>query len=236
MKTKTAIVCGLGVFLVSALPAAAHTAWFEKVEGQKDVYEVFFGGHEGKLEDYPAEKVKTVTAYDADGKTVAVERMMEGDKVRIQIALPVSLITMHFDNGIYTRTTDGDSVNKPMTDVEGALTGVDAKKYHKTIANWSEMVTKPVGQPFEVVPLSGTAPRAGEPMKVRILIDGKPASGIGIGVGEDTEDGKTDADGVAVFTPKAGFNKLWAGKRTPVENNPRYTELSIEYLLTFEAE
>lgn len=39
----------------------------------------------------------------------------------------------------------------------------------------------------------------------------------------------------ATFVPKAGFNKLWAGHRIEQKDNPRYTELSYEYLLGFDA-
>jgi hypothetical protein len=40
---------------------------------------------------------------------------------------------------------------------------------------------------------------------------------------------------VASFTPVAGANKLWAGKRIETSTEPRYTQLSYEYLLSFDA-
>ncbi len=216
-------------------PALAHTAWFEQAEGERGVYEVYFGGHEGKLETYDAAKVKSVTAYGRRGNELRIDQTVEADKVRIKVKKPAMMITMHFDNGIFSRLPDGTSVNEPMTAVPAAESAVNAVKYHKSIVEWRRGVTQPVGQPFEVVPLSDEEPHAGQPFKVRVLIDGEPASGITIGEGEDTGLTETDADGVASFTPREGFNKLWAGKRTPVTGNPAYTEHSVEYLLTFEA-
>lgn len=46
----------------------------------------------------------------------------------------------------------------------------------------------------------------------------------------------SDADGFATIVPQAGFNRIWAGRRTEVKGEPRYTTLSIEYLLGFDAE
>jgi nickel transport protein len=60
---------------------------------------------------------------------------------------------------------------------------------------------------------------------------------VKLGAGEDGGDMApvTGADGIATFTPVAGFNKMWAGRREAVSGNPAYTELSYEYLLGFTA-
>lgn len=232
---KKFLITSAALITLSLGTAQAHTAWFEKVEGSDGTYQVFFGGHEGKLEDYPADKVKTVTAYDAAGNQLAVERSVAEGDVRVAIGGQPAMMTMHFDNGIHTTTAVGESVNVPMSDVPEALKAVNALKYHKTIVRWDDVVTKPVGQVFEVVPLAAEQPVAGQPMKFRVLIQGRPAADIGIGTGENSGDAKTDADGVVEFTPVPGFNKLWAGQRTQIAGNPDYTELSYEYLLTFEA-
>lgn len=72
-------------------------------------------------------------------------------------------------------------------------------------------------------------------MRVQVRLNGRPASGIKLGRGEDTADAVTNANGMASFTPTAGSNKLWAGKRIATARYPRYTELSYEYLLSFDA-
>jgi len=67
-------------------------------------------------------------------------------------------------------------------------------------------------------------------------MNGEPATGIKVGRGEDNAESVTDTDGVATFIPEAGSNRIWAGKRIGTTAEPRYTELSYEYLLGFTAQ
>lgn len=226
------------LFAAAALiggPAAAHTVWLSPAAGEAGSWRVLFGGHAGKLESYQPDKLKAVKALDAAGRPLKVSRSAGTDGVRLSIAGQPSLILADYDNGVHTRRSDGPSVAKPMNEVPTAISATWAVKHHKTIAAWTPIVTKPAGQPFEVVPLSAAQPRAGQPMKVRVLIDGKPAAGIKVSRDEDGEGPVTDAQGVATFTPAKGFNKLWSGKRRPVKGEPRYTQVSIEYSLGFDA-
>lgn len=215
-----------------AVPAAAHTVWLVPEPSGGD-WRVLFGGHAGNTEAYSPAKLKTVTATGADGKALQVTRRVADDGVRLAVAGKPSLILAHYDNGIHTSRSNGPPVQKPMNEVPNALRATRAIKYHKTVAAWTPAVTRPAGQPFEVVPLSATQPVAGRPMQVRVLIGGKPAAGIAIARNEEGSDAVTDAQGVASFVPTKGFNKLWSGRRTPVSGNPAYTQESIEYSLGF---
>ncbi|MEL7044244.1 MAG: hypothetical protein AAGL66_04390, partial [Pseudomonadota bacterium] len=80
----------------------------------------------------------------------------------------------------------------------------------------------------------GLGHSAGRTMRVQVLLDGNPVAGVRLGRGEEGEGEITDGEGVASFIPRPGFNRLWAGRRMSVDA-PGYTELSYEYLLTFEA-
>jgi nickel transport protein len=220
-----------------ASSAFAHTVWLEPVAQNAGDYQVFFGGHAGKLETYRPEKLKTIDAVDKSGKPLAVSRKVGADGVRLHVEGSPSMIAMHFDNGIHSRPPTGPTVEKPMNEVAGATRATYAVKYHKTVVAWSPIVTKVVGQPFEVVPLSAQQPAADQPFRVRVLQDGKPVAGVKLGRGEEgtAADPVTDADGIAAFVPKSGFNRLWAGKRIAVTGNPQYTELSYEYSFGFDA-
>lgn len=221
--------------LFACSAASAHTVWLRQDMAQPSQFRVEFGGHAGAIDPYQADKVKDVSAVDAAGKMLAVMKSGSDNAVRLSVDGTPVMVLVHFDNGIHSKTGSGPSVPKPMDEVPGAISAVNAVKYHKTIVAWgSEALVKPVGQPFEVIPLNATAPVVGKPMQVQVWIDGKPAAGIKLGRGEDTNDAVTDTNGIASYTPTAGFNKIWAGKRTPVTGNPRYTELSIEYALGFE--
>lgn len=220
--------------LFAAGSATAHTAWIEPDGAQGFVLR--FGGHEGRREPYDPAKLKSVLAIDVQGRAVQLQRTDATDGVRLQPQGEVALLALHFDNGFFSRDATGKSVNRPMNDVPGATQGTWAVKYGKTIVRWGEVAARPVKQPFEVVPLSATAPRAGQPMQVRVLIDGAPAADVEVARGDAGQDAvRTDAQGVARFVPQAGLNRLWAGRRTAVNGDPRYTQLSIEYALVFEA-
>jgi nickel transport protein len=195
---------------------------------------VVFGGHAGELA-YPVEKVRTVSAIGPDARRLGVKRSESHGALLVEVDGNPVMLLMHFDNGIYTRTADGRIINRPMSKVENAVSAVRATKYHKTIRAWTELVTTAQGQPFEVVPVSKVPPRAGVPMEVRVSIDGEPAAGINVGTDETAIQSTTGPDGIATFTPVAGSNRLWAGQRTGSPDNPDFTQLSIEYLLTFDA-
>lgn len=237
MFAKSRRLTTFAVLACSASSAFAHTVWLEPVDRTGTDFQVFFGGHAGKLETYQPEKLKQIDAVDSSGKALAVSRKITEDGVRLHVSGTPALIAMHFDNGIHSRPPTGPSVEKPMNEVPGAKRATYAVKYHKTVVDWSPLVTKVIGQPFEVVPLSAQQPSAGQPFRVRVLQEGKPLAGVKLGRGEEgtANDPVTDADGVAAFVPESGFNRLWAGKRIAVTGNPQYTEVSYEYSFGFNA-
>jgi len=237
MLSKPGQWANSAILACCASAALAHTVWLEPVAQSAGDYRVFFGGHAGQLEPYVPEKLKDVEALDRAGKSLTVSRRITKDGVLLHVDGSPAMIAMHFDNGIHTRPPTGRSVEKPMNEVPGATRATYAVKYHKTIVDWSPPVTRIIGQPFEVVPLSAEQPRAGQPFRVRVLQDGKPVPGVRLGQGEEgtAEDPVTDADGVAAFVPRRGFNRLWAGKRLEATGNPKYTELSYEYSFGFDA-
>jgi nickel transport protein len=229
------------LMLAAMLPAlssgvSAHTVWLEPEEGQENVYRVYFGGHADELEAYDAKKLISVEAYDNAGERVSIERNETADGVLLGVEKNPSLFVVHFHNGIHTRDAQGRSFELPMSEVQGARSATNTPKYHKLILEWSAASIKEQGQAFEVIPLDTEQPMAGQPMRVKVVINGAPAEGIRLGHGEEGDAGLTDAEGIATFTPRPGLNRMWAGKRFPVTDNPDYTELSYEYLLGFYAQ
>lgn len=226
----SAVGCGL---LALPLAASAHTMWLVPESGQGSQWHVLFGGHAGVLEPYKASKLKTIRAYNAQGQDLQIIRRTAPDGVHLSITGQPTVILGHFNNGIHTSRSTGPSVEKPMYEVPNATKATRTFKFHKTIAAWNPRATRAYGQPFEVVPLSAQQPRAGQPMQVRVLINGQPAPGIAIARNEEGRDAITNAHGIATFIPTQGYNKLWAGRRLQVQGNRAFTEDSTEYSLGF---
>lgn len=224
-----------GTLLAFSSGVIAHTAWLEPEEGQEGVYRLYFGGHAGELEAYDADKLITVEAFDSTGGEVAVEKVETDNGVLLRTSEEPALFAVHFDNGIHARDAQGRSFDGPMSEVPGATRATYTPKYHKFIIDWNAESIAPQNQQFEVIPLDAEQPRAGQPMRVKVVIDGEPAEGINLGHGEEGNEGTTNAEGIATFTPRPGLNRMWAGKRFPVSDNKDYTELSYEYLLGFYA-
>jgi nickel transport protein len=233
MKSMHLLVALTSLF--TAQLAVAHTLWLEPAGDTDNGWKVMFGGHAGKLEPLDASKIESVETFDAGGRKLDYQREDNGDDVVLRFPDDAVLAAIYFDNGIWTRDRMGRSVNSPMTEVEGATEATHAVKYHKTILDWTDFVMQPLGQTFEVTPLVGEQPAAGEPMRVRVTLHGEPLAGVSLGHGEEGDAGMTDDNGIATFVPTAGFNKLWAGKRFAVDDASEYTELSYEYLFGFEA-
>lgn len=216
--------------------AHAHTVWLEADKVRSGDFLVRFGGHAGKSDTYDAARLGAAAAFDAAGSPLALQRESGSGGVRLTPSAAPAVMTLSFDNGIWSKAAGGRSINKPMTELPGAVSGIHALKYNKTILQWGASATRSFGQPFELVPQSPAAPRAGQPLQLRVLIDGRPAAGIKLAFGEEGADAITDAEGLASIVARPGTNRLWAGQRQPVQGDPRLTERSIEYSLVFVAE
>ena len=221
--------------LMTACHAWAHTAWLE-ADTDANSYLLRFGGHAGVLEPYDPEQLREISAIDQNGRAVAIERHDDDSGVRLETEGQAALITLFFDNGYWSRAPGGRSVNKPMDQVEGAATGVRAVKYHKYISRWSELASTAQGQPFELVPVSGQAPAAGEAVTFQVLIEGQPAAGIALAFEEAGSEAVSDEQGFATLAARAGINRIWSGQRVEVADHAEYSQLSTEYSLVFHAE
>lgn len=224
-------LCALACTAALSLPTLAHNVWLEPDAGGG--YLVQFGGHEGVLETFRPDKLKSVQAFDQRGRAIAVKIEPREGGVRVQPERQAALLAVHFDNGYFSRAGEGPMVEKPMNENPGATSGVHAVKYHKTIIAWGAFAQKPLGQPFEIVPLAHQTPRAGQPLRVQALLDGQPAGGIRLSLGEKGTPVTTATDGTATVTPVAGINQLLAIRRAPMTSDARTTSLSYEYLLAF---
>lgn len=223
------------VLLSAAAPlaASAHDAWLEPVAGG---WAVKYG--DGKPEPYPPAKVTAVAALDAQGAPLPVARTdaaSDGGETRIAVQGAPALLLLSFDNGYFSKGASGRTVNLPADQNPGARGGTHAVKFHKTVVAWTPAVAAPAGHRLELVPLSAEPPAPGRPMKFRLLFEGRPLAGAKVSTGEHADGPKTDADGVASFTPSAGPNVVWSSVRRTVAGDPRYDTDSVQINFRFDA-
>lgn len=227
----------LAMFLTYApVVAQAHNVWLEA--DANGAYTVQFGGHAGKLETFPIEKLQSVKAYDRRGRKidVKIEAMPGGARVTpASDNKQAAMLSAEFDNGFYSKVGDGPMVNKPMNENPGATSGVHALKFHKTLIQWGVIAKQELGQKLEIVALSHKAAHAGEVVQFRVLFDGRPREGVRVSLGEKGSAVTSDAQGLVSLVPAAGSNQLLAILRLPVEGDLRVTQVSYEYLLAFPA-
>ena len=196
--------------LFGASLANAHNVWLEPVKDVKGQYVVKFGHEE--TETYPQSKLKAVRLLAAPDAAIAFIR---------------------FDNGVWSKLPSGKYVEKTKQQAPDAVLSVNPVKFGKAILHWDAQANKSHNMDYELIPQS--EPKAGQPLDILVLVKGKPVQGIKVGLGEDHPFNLTNEKGIAQFTPKAGYNKVWAEFDEPVKDNPDYNKRSVEYMLTFDA-
>lgn len=229
MTKKLLIICFLTLFISSN--AFAHDAWIEKKDGQF----VVLYGHGNKTETYDSDKVKEIRVYGIDGGIVQVKLEKEGYPVIIKPRGEAALISLYFDNGIWSKTPDGYK-NKPKTQVPNAIESLHSVKYSKAILKWSDRFLKPLGMKMEIVPLKNPLSLKAEDMlPLKVFLDAKPIEGASVNAGGyHMDEIKTDKEGMAeVKIGEAGFQIIAASIKIPVKDNPDVDYLSMSATITF---
>lgn len=226
----------VGACLCWSMTSQAHEVWLERSPLNTKIshYLIKFG-HE-TTEPYPLSKLTSVSQL-FHGKISPISpafNKMDNNKGEAIIAVEGNIVFIEFNNGIWSKLPSGKYVEKTKKEVPNAEFSMNPMKLGKAILSWSDgEALKAHQQAYELVPQS--EPVVGKPLAILVLKDGKPVKGIKVGLGEDKPFNLTDEQGIAYFTPTAGFNKVWAEFEEKVADNPDYTDRTYEYLLTFEA-
>lgn len=231
MNPKRHSVATLLAGLLLAPPVFAHDAWVEARDGSF----VVLYGHGDKAEAYAPAKVQSLTAADAAGNPLGVKYEVATAPVAAKIGGQPALLALHFDNGYWTKTTDG-SKNLPKNEVPGAISAGHSVKFGKTVLAWSAAATKPQGARLEIVPLAASAPQAGKTLPVRVLWEGKPLAGAKIvrsGYGKEAPI-VADAEGRADVPVAAGRQMIVVNHKIVLANDPRADSYSAAANLVFE--
>jgi len=210
MLKKTTIFCVL--MLIVSFNAFAHDVWVEKKDGK--FFVVY--GHGERQDPYDPSRIKEVIAYDNNGNPIPVEIIRHKDSALLSTQERVSAFTVFFDNGYWVKTTEGwKNISKRDAKAKGLQLVEPSRhslKYAKSLMQWVEIYTKPVGMKLEIVPLKNPFTlRTGGKLPIVVFYKGKPLEGVSIESGYlGKEVAKTDKQGVASFPIESGMNVIVA--------------------------
>ncbi|MBZ7984253.1 DUF4198 domain-containing protein [Campylobacter sp. RM12647] len=226
------------IFVASS--AFAHQFFPIKTD---DGYKVGFWAddHWGQFQ---SDRIFGVSAKDSKGKKLKAGYDYLNNKIFIE-GNP-SVASVNYDFGYYTFTKDGkhySQARNEITDITGANEVTQTRKIFKmgkSIFAWDEASSKPLGLKFEIIPLENPLDKkVGDKLKVQVLLDGKPISGVEFeDQNDDIDDITTDDKGIATLTlskPQDGLQIIAAGIKLPY-NLDRYGDtLQLTATLSFKS-
>jgi nickel transport protein len=184
---------------VAATAAQAHGIWFAQRATQLAM--IYGVG----ADDLDAVKrlpmVTSINAYDATGETVPTRLEVSGPLLLVDTTEQPAILAAVLDNGIWTKTPDGKWHKKGKDEVPDAVVAEHTYKYGVHLrAPLKGAVPLLPAQRLQIVPVNMPLPQTlGEPVKLRVLFDGKPVAGASV-----LHDFVNDPDGAPVKTAADG--------------------------------
>jgi len=181
-----------GLVVVCA-PAAAHDYWIDR---DARGYTLFQGhvhsSHKGEDRvPYDPAIVKGILCARATTEVIAV-MPMRAYPVRAEARCDAVLV--HTNTGYWTQTLT-DTVNKPKSEVRGALRGWLAEETVKRVDAWTPAAARPVSDALELTPLENPfSLKPGDKLRVVATWRGQPKRGVAVAYDGDAR-GVTGTDG-----------------------------------------
>ena len=224
MNTKKLVAAAaLGVTLLASAAAQAHGIWFAQRSTQLALLYGVGADDLDMVKRFP--QVRATTAYGPDGKEVPTSLFVDGRLVLVSTENQPSVVASVLENGMWCKTPDGKWHKKGKDEVPDAVVSQRTIKYTVHIRG---PLTAPIGplpgHTLQIVPVSATLPAMmGEPIKLRVLLDGKPVAGARV-----SHDWLNDPDGkpvlsgldgtVTIKVRNQGLNVVTAALKTPAAN------------------
>ena len=231
---KLALAAGVIAGLGAATVAQAHGIWFAQRSNQLALIYGVGADDLDAVKRLP--KVKTVAAYDENGKEVPTQLAPNGPLLVVNTDNKPAIVAAVLDNGLWSKTPDGKWHNKGKDEVPDATRSEHTFKYSVHLRGLD--VAPPVlpAHKLQIVPLVKQLPdKMGQALTVRVLYEGKPVQGASVQTDyvtdPDSEPLKTGADGTATIRVRnQGLNVVAATLATPPAN-PAKTSIE-EHLAT----
>ncbi|BAL24860.1 DUF4198 domain-containing protein [Azoarcus sp. KH32C] len=224
MKTfgKLALVASVIAGFGTTTVAQAHGIWFAQRSNQLALIYGVGADDLDAVKRLP--KVKTVAAYDQDGKEVPTQLAPSGPLLVVNTDNKPAVVAAILDNGPWCKTPDGKWHNKGKDEVPDATISEHTVKYTVHLRRLDVATPVLPAHKLQIVPLVKELPdKMGQALTVRVLYEGKPVQGASVQpdyvTDPDSEPLKTGADGIATIRVRnQGLNVVTATLATPPAN------------------
>lgn len=238
IASRILVTCCITASLAAATAAQAHAIWFAERATQLALIYGVGADDLDIVKRLPL--VQGVAGYDADGQPVTASVRAAGPIAVVDADAPIAAVTAWMDYGVWSKTPDGTWHKKGRDEVPDAVVSERTMKY---AVHLKGVPTKPVplfpGQALQIVPADATFPqKSGEPIKLRVLYQGKPAAGVLVlhdYVNDpDHPPVKTAADGtVTINVRNQGLNVIAAIHLVPSDQPAKYDKVEHRATLSF---
>lgn len=232
MRTSISLLLACMIFCGQTF---AHGLWTELRRGNLEV----IYGHGAEDDAFKAEKISGAWAYNGAGKMIPVSVLRLEDHARLQPMRAPAVLAVALDNGAWSQTPNKEWINQGRSQVPASTHSLHTYKY--TLAVLEHGAKLPDLDKLRMVILPQTDPLAvgpGKPLRVQVLVDGKPAKDVKL-IGDYRSmphevSATTDAQGYAEVTVRnEGLNIIAAELYLPVEGDKDIEELGLFSSLTF---
>ncbi|CAN7606781.1 DUF4198 domain-containing protein [Phenylobacterium sp. LjRoot225] len=222
---------------LSATGADAHAIWF--AQRSKQLAFIYGVGADDLDSVKRLPLVRSVAGYDLQYKPVPTTLRVAGPMVMVDSDSPVAVVTAVMDNGIWAKMPDGEWVKRTKAEAPEAVITTKNFKYAVFLAGplSAPMPTFP-DQVLQIVPVGDIPAKMGEPLKVRVLHQGKPVAGARVIADlvndPDAEKQVTGPDGVATLKVRnQGLNVVNAVYDSASDEPAKAAKMEHEATLTF---
>lgn len=227
---KTIMITSIVCLVCFAYIGSAHDAWVDPAKGP--TYKIFYG-HK-KPEAYVLNKITSIMVMDAQQKSLNFSRIekKEGLSIKVKAGKP-AIFALEFDNGYWVKVGD-QSINSRKSQMPAGTDPARVLKFSKTITTWLPWMKQPLGQRFELVPISfKETPKSGAQLELQLLLDGKPLGGQMVENNSNEEGPKTNEEGRVTVTVLKGINRFATDYNIIQTTDPDATRLSLTAALVF---
>lgn len=216
------LLTAVSILAASATVAAAHGVWVAERWGNLGI--VY--GHGAEDSPYDPSKLTSAKAFDESGAPIALETKVDGDRIWLVGSAEPAVILIDFDNGFWSKASDGSWVNEPKSKVPGATEAGHYVKHNISLIHLHGDVPPLPPQPLQIVPLANPAEmKAGDTLQVQVMFEGKPLAGAKLMADyiNDSEvaTAESDAEGKAeIVIRNNGLNVIGVSHELPLTGDP----------------